>query len=70
MVGVLTYNIHSGVGTNGAYDLERVAGVIRRSKAEIACLQEAIGCGIVVRHGETGGLAAWPDCFGSFCFKA
>ncbi|CAL1170655.1 unnamed protein product [Cladocopium goreaui] len=40
MVGVLTYNIHSGVGTNGAYDLERVAGVIRRSKAEIACLQE------------------------------
>ena len=41
MVGILTYNIHSGVGTDGAYDLERVAGVIRRSKAEIACLQEA-----------------------------
>ena len=43
MVGILTYNIHSGVGTNGAYDLERVAGVIRRSKADIACLQEAAG---------------------------
>ena len=44
MVGILSYNIHSGVGTDGAYDLERVSGVIRRSDADIACLQEAFGC--------------------------
>ena len=41
MVGILSYNIHSGVGTDGVYDLERVSGVIRRSDADIACLQEA-----------------------------
>lgn len=41
MVGVLTYNIHSGIGTDGVYDVERIAGVIRRSKADIVCLQEA-----------------------------
>jgi len=40
MVGILSYNIHSGVGTDGVYDLERVSGVIRRSDADIACLQE------------------------------
>ena len=40
MVRILTYNIHSGVGTDGVYDLERVAGVIRRASADIACLQE------------------------------
>ena len=43
MVGVLTYNIHSGVGGDGVYDLERIAGVVRRSGADIACLQEVQG---------------------------
>ena len=60
----MTYNIHSGVGTNGAYDLERVAGVIRRSKAEIACLQEAVGWIFgVVR------LEGWQNGFGAFYLK-
>ena len=40
MVGVLTYNIHSGVGGDGVYDLERIAGVVRRSGADVVCLQE------------------------------
>eukprot|EP00930_Biecheleria_cincta_P060545 TRINITY_DN46191_c0_g1_i1.p1 TRINITY_DN46191_c0_g1~~TRINITY_DN46191_c0_g1_i1.p1 ORF type:complete len:326 (-),score=52.36 TRINITY_DN46191_c0_g1_i1:25-1002(-) len=40
MVHLLSYNIHCGIGTDGAYDLERVADVIRRSEADIACLQE------------------------------
>ncbi|CAE7449770.1 unnamed protein product [Symbiodinium pilosum] len=40
MVGILTYNIHSGLGGDGAYDLERIAGVVRRSGADVACLQE------------------------------
>jgi len=40
MVRILSYNIHSGVGNDGIYDLARIAGVIRRSEADIACLQE------------------------------
>mmetsp|Transcript_65065 Transcript_65065/g.209652 ORF Transcript_65065/g.209652 Transcript_65065/m.209652 type:complete len:334 (-) Transcript_65065:92-1093(-) len=40
MVRVLSYNIHSGVGNDGVYDLTQIAGVIRRSGADIACLQE------------------------------
>jgi len=40
MVRVLSYNIHSGIGNDGNYDLAKVAGVIRRSGADIACLQE------------------------------
>lgn len=42
MVRILTYNVHSGVGTDGVYELDRVAGVIRRTGADIACLQEAL----------------------------
>ncbi|CAE8622411.1 unnamed protein product, partial [Polarella glacialis] len=40
MLRVATYNIHCGVGNDGAYDLHRIAGVLRRSQADIACLQE------------------------------
>lgn len=40
MVKVATYNIHCGIGNDGAYDLARVAGVLRRSNCDIACLQE------------------------------
>mmetsp|Transcript_65275 Transcript_65275/g.147277 ORF Transcript_65275/g.147277 Transcript_65275/m.147277 type:complete len:331 (-) Transcript_65275:177-1169(-) len=40
MVRVLSYNIHSGVANDGAYDLSGIASVIRRSGADIACLQE------------------------------
>jgi len=39
-VRILTYNIHSGIGNNGSYSLDRIAAVIRRSGADIACLQE------------------------------
>lgn len=37
---VLTYNIHHGEGTDGKLDLERIAGVIRRSQADLVALQE------------------------------
>lgn len=37
---VLSYNIHHGRGTDGAVDLERIAGVIRGSAADVAMLQE------------------------------
>jgi len=40
MVRVLSYNIHSGIGNDGNYDLAKIASVIKRSGADIACLQE------------------------------
>lgn len=40
MVRVLSHNIHSGIGSDGTYDLGRIAAAIRKSGADIACLQE------------------------------
>lgn len=37
---VASYNIHSGVGTDGRFDLERVAGVLKEIDADVICLQE------------------------------
>jgi endonuclease/exonuclease/phosphatase family metal-dependent hydrolase len=37
---VLTYNIHHGAGTDGKYDLSRVAQVIKDSGADLVALQE------------------------------
>lgn len=37
---VLDFNIHAGTGTDGRLDLERVAGVIVNSGADVAALQE------------------------------
>jgi len=37
---VLTYNIHHGEGMDGKIDLDRIAGVIRRSKTDLVALQE------------------------------
>ncbi len=37
---VLTYNIHHGEGMDGRIDLERIAGIIRRSEADLVALQE------------------------------
>lgn len=39
-VSVLTYNIHHGAGVDGKLDLERIAGVIDRSGADLIALQE------------------------------
>lgn len=39
-VRVMTYNIHAGKGSDGQYDLSRIAGVIRDSGADIVGLQE------------------------------
>lgn len=40
MVRVLTYNAHSCVGLDGEYSIDRVAGVVQRSGADVVCLQE------------------------------
>ncbi len=37
---MLTYNIHHGAGTDGKYDLSRVADVIKKSGADLVALQE------------------------------
>ncbi len=37
---VLSYNLHHGVGVDGALDLDRVAAVIRDSGADVVALQE------------------------------
>jgi endonuclease/exonuclease/phosphatase family metal-dependent hydrolase len=37
---LLTYNIHSGVGTDRRYDLERIATVLEQERPDIAALQE------------------------------
>ncbi|CAG7627284.1 endonuclease/exonuclease/phosphatase family protein [Paenibacillus allorhizosphaerae] len=38
---VMSYNIHSGIGMDNEYDLNRIAGEIRESGAHIVGLQEA-----------------------------
>lgn len=37
---VLCYNIHYGQGTDGVYDIERLAAVIKRTKPDLVALQE------------------------------
>ena len=37
---LLSYNIHSGVGLDGILDLDRIAGVIDQSAADVVALQE------------------------------
>jgi endonuclease/exonuclease/phosphatase family metal-dependent hydrolase len=39
-IRVMTYNIHHGEGTDGKLDLERIADLIRRQKADVVALQE------------------------------
>src|ERR1700674_4525771 len=37
---VLTYNIHHGQGTDGRFDLSRLAGVMKRVQPDVVALQE------------------------------
>src|SRR5688572_23544350 len=37
---LLTYNIHSGVGRDGKYDLSRIQRILDEEKAAVAALQE------------------------------
>jgi len=37
---VLTFNIHGGLGTDGAFDYERLAAVIRAAEPDLVALQE------------------------------
>ena len=37
---IASYNIHSGIGVDGAFDLSRVGEVLREMNADIIALQE------------------------------
>jgi len=37
---VLTYNIHHGEGTDGVFDLPRIAGVVKAARPDLVALQE------------------------------
>ena len=39
-VKISSYNIHSCVGTDGIYSVDRIARVVREGGADIVCLQE------------------------------
>ncbi|CAG7606904.1 hypothetical protein PAESOLCIP111_00904 [Paenibacillus solanacearum] len=40
IIRVMSYNIHSGIGMDNEYDLDRIAGEIREAGADIVGLQE------------------------------
>ena len=48
---LVTYNVHSCVGTDGKLDVARVADVISALRADIVCLQE-----VDVGRARTGGV--------------
>lgn len=56
-VTVLSFNIHHGEGTDGVLDLDRIAEVIRESRADVVGLQE------VDRH--YSGRSDWADQAGA-----
>lgn len=40
MIRVLTYNIHKAIGNDGKYSLDRIIEILKKSQADIICLQE------------------------------
>lgn len=65
---ILSYNIHHGEGTDGVFDLERLAAVIRASGADLVALQEVdVGTGRasgVDQAAELGRLTGMKAFFG------
>ncbi len=67
-VRLLAYNIHHGEGEDGKLDLERIAGVIKTSRADIVLLQEVddrtTRTGKVPQADELGRLTGLKAVFG------
>lgn len=67
---ILAYNIHHGEGTDRRLDLERIAALIRREKADLVALQEVDKeCGRsggIDQAAELGRLAGMHHAFGAF----
>ncbi len=40
MIRILTYNIHKAIGNDGKYSLDRIIEILKKSQADIICLQE------------------------------
>lgn len=40
----VTYNVHSGIGTDERYDLERIRRILTDARGDVVCLQE-LNCG-------------------------
>jgi endonuclease/exonuclease/phosphatase family metal-dependent hydrolase len=65
---LLTYNIHSGVGTDGRYDLGRIGRVLQAERPDIAALQE-LECGVdrTAHDDQASLLAGGLGVAASFC---
>ena len=55
---VLTYNVHSCIGTDSKLAPERIAGVIAKSNADVICLQEIDLRRARTKHEDQAGLIA------------
>ena len=55
---VLTYNVHSCIGTDSKLAPERIAGVIAKSNADVLCLQEIDLRRARTKHEDQAGLIA------------
>jgi len=40
MIRILTYNIHKGIGNDRKYSIDRIIEILKKSQADIICLQE------------------------------
>src|SRR5688572_19346095 len=59
----VTYNVHSGIGADGRYDLERIHRVLADARPHVVGLQE-LNCG---KEDQAGALAGGLTLTSSFC---
>ncbi len=67
-VGIASYNIHHGEGTDGKYDFERLANQFNHWQADVIALQEVDS--MTTRSGKTYALGALADItryYDTFC---
>ena len=68
IVNVLVYNIHAGKDAKGAVNLERVAEIVRTTRADVALLQEVdintLRSGLVDQAAELADRTGLRDVFG------
>ena len=64
----LTYNIHSGIGLDQRYDLQRIRRILAEAGADVICLQE-LNCGQwrTAHEDQVSSLAQGLEVNSSFC---
>ena len=65
-IRVLTWNVHSGIGPDGRYDLKRVVDLVRSHNPDIVALQEIDSRG----KGETSPFSFLAQSLGSHAAEA